>query len=122
MTLNRTGKNRLVLLTKTWAIKVPRLSSFLYGWHNNKIESFISRQDPRHRCPVILSLFGSLLIVMPKLVPLSESEWKSNMESLHLRWQEQGRKYAPEPKRDSFGRCPYSNRILAIDYGYEGGE
>ena len=83
------GTTRGVLLTKRYAIKVPLLftntrkdkaSIFIQGWFSNRIEYKIGKFLSKERfAPVLLSLFGSLVIVMPRCETLFEKEFNSNL-------------------------------------------
>jgi len=109
------GATRTVLLTKRYAIKVPRLASwrlFLCGLLANMQEREFSRAGWPELCPVLFSLPGGWLVVMPRAAPLSDLEWAQ----IDMRWPDRADYVVPvEMKRDSFGRL--LSRIVAVDYG-----
>lgn len=109
MRINTAGRNRLVLLTRRYAIKIPSLRSwrdFLFGLLNNQNEAATSR-EPGH-CPVLFSCPGGWLIVMPRARILSDAEFAElDHAALPPR---------PERKPDSFGWL--DGRLVAVDYGW----
>lgn len=109
----RSGSNRIVFLVGRYAIKLPRARSWrglLYGWLNNLNEA---ETGPRAgACPVVLSLFGGLIIAMRRaremtfdefghLLDVEEFKAKTGLEV--------------EAKPDSFGWL--DGDIVAVDYG-----
>lgn len=109
------GATRAVLLTKRYAFKVPRLVSwrlFLSGLLANMQEREFARAGWPELCPVLFSLPGGWLVVMPRAAPLTDLEWAQ----IDMRWPERADYVVPvEMKRDSFGRL--LSRIVAVDYG-----
>lgn len=107
--MDRRGRNRLVLLTRRYAIKIPSLRSwrdFLFGLLNNQNEAAACR-EPGH-CPVLLAVPGGWLLVMPRARILTSAEFAAlDMASLPAR---------PERKPDSFGWL--GGRLVAVDYGW----
>lgn len=116
------GATRAVLLTKRHAFKVPRLASwrlFLCGLLANMQEREFSRTGWRELCPVLFSIPGGWLVVMPRAEPLSDYRWAEIDE-----WLPQNREGCDyvvpvERKRDSFGWLVEQGvgRIVAVDYG-----
>lgn len=111
MTLNRAGRNRWVILTRRWAIKVPRPTSWraiLFGLINNLNEAAWSREGTG-RCPVRLAIPGGFAIVMPRVPILDEIAFDvaAFNEAHGLR---------VEAKPDSFGLL--NGQIVAVDYGW----
>lgn len=114
-----TGATRLVFLTKTKAIKVPRiygyskfygfLISVLSGWEANRTEYKWSSQRVHLTilCPVRYSFLFSLIIVMDRLESITEDEFKS-ISNIGFG--------GYEHKCDSFGKDKDGN-ILILDYG-----
>lgn len=120
------GSNRLVFLTRRYAFKIPNVRRwFQVCWglidnmqerRANGLGRFGRRQDGI--CPVVFSLPGGFLNVMPRARPLTDAEWASFDPYAHCRRRdESGTEYwiSAEPKRDSFGVL--GGEILAIDYG-----
>ena len=110
------GTTRVVLLLGTFAIKIPRFSSwklFLSGLLANMQEREFGATRWPQLCPVIGSLPGGWLVVMKRAEPLTYAEWQDfDVE----KWRTQSTYIVPvENKWDSFGRV--DGRIVAIDYG-----
>jgi len=121
----RYGATRTVLLTRKYAIKVPSCHtwrSFLTGLLANLQERvFATLQDDR-LCPVVFSLPGGLLVVMPRVTELTEYDWEElGLINGVTRWMggEAAEGNYPLPvefgKRSSFGW--HKGRLVAIDYG-----
>ena len=114
MRLNRRGRNRWVILTRRWAIKVPRPTGwrdFLFGLLNNLHEAAWSREGTG-RCPVALAVPGGFAIVMPRLRILDEAEFAAvDVAAFNL-----AHDLRAEPKPDSFGWL--DGRVVAVDYGW----
>jgi hypothetical protein len=111
--LNRTGRNRWVLLIGSYAIKFPSprcWQDFLFGLLNNLREARDSNLPGR--CPVVARLPLGLAIVMRRAVPLSEQEFSRFPAYAFCR--EHG--ISAEQKPDSFGKL--NGRIVALDYGW----
>jgi hypothetical protein len=111
--VNRSGRNRLVLLTARYAIKVPRLTSwrdFLFGLLNNLNEARDAKLEGR--CPVVARLPLGLAIVMPRAEILSREEFA------YFDYHGFCRRHAvrAEAKPDSFGKI--GGNIVAVDYGW----
>lgn len=111
------GATRSVLLTERYAFKVPRLASwrlFLCGLLANMQEREFSRGGWPELCPVLLSLPGGWLVVMPRAAPLTDAQWDQTEAWMH---EDSDRDYVlpVELKRDSFGLL--GSRIVAVDYG-----
>lgn len=111
------GATRWVFLTKRYAIKIPGLSSwsqFLTGLLANMQECVFSKAGWPELCPVIFSIRGGWLVVMPRATPLSYTSWVSfDYESFTTDHPDYD--VPVENKRSSFGRL--NGRIVAIDYG-----
>lgn len=114
---NRRGITREVILTRRYAIKIPKL---VYGWDKflrgllaNMQETLFSRANFPELCPVIFSIPGGWLLVMPRVAPLSNAEWSEfDVETFCNR---PDYLLPVERKQDSFGKL--NGRIVAIDYG-----
>lgn len=111
------GATRLVLLTKRYAFKVPRVVSwrlFLCGLLANMQEREFSRADWPELCPVLFSLPGGWLVVMPRCEPLNDAQWDQT-EAWMAKDSDRDYVVPVELKRDSFGML--GSRIVAVDYG-----
>ena len=114
---NRQGVTREVILTRRYAIKIPKL---IYGWHKFLCGLLANMQERQFAgagwpqlCPVIFSLPGGWLVVMPRAEMLSDAEWCAFDAKAFC---ETGDYVIPaEFKQDSFGKV--DGRIVAIDYG-----
>ena len=116
-----TGSTRLVFLIGQHAIKIPRccvkaedyfhgrLYSFLKGWLSNRHEYNYSKANLYDfLLPIKFSLFGSMIIVMKRVEPITREEF------LNLK-EEDFNFGGYEFKEDSFGKI--NNKIFIIDYG-----
>ena len=109
----RRGCNRLVLLTRRYAIKFPlpdTWRSILFGLLNNMNEAEVGRK--RGCCPVLWSAPGGLAVVMPRADILSEDEFRTFDAAAFC----EAHGVRAEHKADSFGRL--AGRIVAVDYGW----
>ena len=111
------GSARNILLTKHYAIKMPRLVEwrlFLYGLLANMQEAQFWRYLHSDKlCPVLWSLPGGLLLVMPRAAAFSREDHAALDFDAFV---DAGTWVVPvEDKQDSFGW--YCGRIVAIDYG-----
>lgn len=115
----RHGSTRVVLLIGRWALKLPSLYSwphFLRGLLCNMQEAMFSATGWPELCPVVLSIPGGWLVVMPRAHPISREEFFSmDYESFVQR---PDHVVPVERKLDSFGML--DGRLVAVDYG--GGE
>lgn len=110
MRINRNGITRIVLLTKNYAIKLPRWN---YGWMKfiEGIYSNLSEQQcwkatqSEHLCPV-LYCFGGFLSIMPR-VEICETE-----EEIKTIPNEEGE----DRKPDNYGI--YKGKVVCVDYPY----
>lgn len=131
MKLINTGVTRHVILIGDYAVKIPRLN---YGWRNflqgllcNMQEASFGKMNDKRMCPVLFSINGGFLLIMPRCRPLSEIEF--NTLNINTFWGKNekatngyyGDCIIPvEHKRDSFGWFKangVNNKIVAIDYG-----
>lgn len=114
---NRRGITREVVLTRRYAIKVPRM---VYGWRMflcgllaNMQERAFGRCGWPELCPVVFSLPGGWLVVMRRAQPLSAAEWAAFDA---VTFCNQAHRVLPvEHKQDSFGKI--DGRVVAVDYG-----
>lgn len=110
MRLNRSGRNRWVVLVGRWAVKFPSFRSwrdFLFGLINNMNEAAWSAHPGA--CPVVASIPGGFAVVMPRCAPVT---W-ADLEALD---HAQFAGLRVEHKPDSFGLL--AGRIVAVDYGW----
>ncbi len=109
------GTTRLVLLTRCYAIKLPRPTSwrlFLHGLLANMQERQFSRTGWPELCPVTLSIPGGWLIVMPRCEPYE----RRMADAEYVLFTEKADYVVPvENKPDSFGLL--HGRLVAVDYG-----
>ena len=106
-----------MLLTKRYAIKVPRLVEWrllLYWLLANMQEvAFWRFQRSARLCQVLWSLLGGFLLVMQRATELSRDDFATFDYEAFV---DAGTWRVPvEDKQDSFGW--YGGRIVAIDYG-----
>lgn len=119
----------MVLLVGGYAIKMPTV---VYGWRlflcgllaNLQERSFSRLKDPR-MCPVIFSLPGGFLNVMPRCIELTDDEFCSlvNIKDFWgyglIDWPGNDYRYKAvipvENKSNSFGW--HNGKVVAIDYG-----
>ncbi len=126
------GATRNVFLIGKYAVKFPRLIEwrlFLCGLLANMQETNFWRQLRNERlCPVIFSIPGGWLIVMPRAGEFSGEDhenfdyedfvnvgFKSDVVTLAFLGRETGWVIPVENKQDSFGWL--DGRIVAVDYG-----
>lgn len=115
------GANRLVILTRRHAFKIPNLRCWFqacWGLIDNMQERRVNgrgRWATRQEgvCPIVFSLPGGFLNVMPRARPLTDDEWSAFDPAGHCN--RPGYTISAEPKRDSFGVV--GGAIVAIDYG-----
>lgn len=119
MELNSKGATRLVLLTKRYAFKIPRMStirSFLWGMLSNMQERDFSKCEDERLCPVLFSLPMGLLVVMPRLRELTEEEFEDFNEYTWQHPQANVMLIPSESKPSSYGWTS-EDKVQAIDYG-----
>jgi hypothetical protein len=115
--VDRTGCTRIVLLTQRYAIKLP---NFLNGWRlfltgllaNMQERQFVATGWPE-LCPVLFSLPGGWLVVMPCVRVMNEDEF-TTFDAASFCGRLDGTVPA-EMKSNSFGFL--DGRVVAIDYG-----
>lgn len=111
----RYGSTRTVILTKNYAFKLPLFytwKTFLTGLLSNMQEVSFSNVH-EDLCPILFSLPGGFLVVMPRCEPLSLNDFVSiDMQEFVDR---PDIRLPVEDKQDSFGW--YQGRIVAVDYG-----
>jgi len=114
----RSGATRHVLLIGGLAVKIPRVTSwrlFLHGLLANMQEWQWSGVSER-LCPVLFSVPGGWLVVMPRVEPLNDIEWDVLQELWDALYGERASMLLPvERKRCSVGSL--GRRIVAVDYG-----
>lgn len=128
MTCDRTGCTRIVFLIKNWAIKVP---NFLDGWPRflmgllaNYQETLFSKGDWHEGklCPVIFSIWGGWLLIMPKVEVLTDEEfcqmdrdWRIIKNTKEFPDAIIAGYICCEWKSNSFGKL--NGKTVCIDYG-----
>jgi len=107
------GSTRTVFLVGNFAIKVPSFvqwSLFLQGLLANINETKFSKVKIfNNLCPVVFSIPGGFLNVMPLCQPITMTDFKYHMVEIKNFGVE------VEPKLDSFGWL--EGKIVAVDYG-----
>jgi hypothetical protein len=113
----KTGRRRTVILTKKFAIKIPCIhrdfKSFLKGMIANIDESneFLNGSD--RLCPILISGFLGLFVVMPRCVVLTQDEFQKLGYDSFVRVD--ARTYLPvRPRAKNFGWL--NGKIVAINY------
>lgn len=113
----RRGATRVVILTKNYALKVPTFESwelFLCGLLSNMSEVVWNVIECENLCPVIWSIPGGFLNVMPRVETFDTYlETDAYMELFGER--EDYTLTFVENKPNHFGY--YKNNIVAVDYG-----
>lgn len=112
----KSGATRWVLLVGMVAIKMPRptgWSTFLRGLLSNMQERQFARAGWAELCPVLASLPGGWLVVMPRCRPLTCYEF--NVLDTEAFINQRDYVVPVEPKPDSFGWL--NGRVVAVDYG-----
>jgi hypothetical protein len=110
MIIDRKGVTRIVILTKNYAIKLPRLN---YGWMNFVQGVYCNLSERQcwnatkseYLCPTLFSFLGFINIMPRVLVCKSEYEIDSIPN-------EEGE----DRKTENYGR--YEDRIVCVDYPY----
>lgn len=112
------GCTRSVLLIGKYAIKIPRLN---YGWQlflkgllANMQEVHFSTMKDERMAPVIFSIPGGFLLVMPRCKAISKYDFLKVLNISYFHGLEPF-KVPVENKIDSFGWL--NNKIVALDYG-----
>lgn len=111
------GSTRIVFLTHRYAIKIPRFTEwrlFLHGLLANMQEVRFSRAAWIEKvCPVLFSLPGGWLNVMPRVKIMTADEYRMiDVDTIVVT---PDYVIPAERKPDSFGY--YNGRIVAVDYG-----
>lgn len=102
------------------AFKIPSVFEwrlFLHGLIGNMQERTFSGFCPDKLCPLLFSLPGGFLNVMPECKPLSSEFYLDEFDFDDFCACDEGADVSGivEDKRDSFGVL--GNRIVAVDYG-----
>lgn len=120
MTVNTRGVTRFVILTRRYAIKVPRFwhygrfrwEMFLYGLLGNMQEAKFARTGWPELCPVYFAVPGGWLLVMPRCEALDEELTPEQYAAFTNR---PDYVLPVEHKADSFGYL--NGHLVAVDYG-----
>lgn len=115
--INRQGCHRIVILTRKWAIKMPNFTDgwrlFLTGLLANMQERVFSKAQWPELCPVIFSIPGGWLNIMPRVREMTDKEFRIFDVKDFL---EKSDYVVPaEAKSNSFGWL--NGHVVAIDYG-----
>lgn len=121
------GTTRLVILIKSYAIKLPDFTRILQrkGWFfflkgiiQNEEErktwqlAQVDMYDESRLCPIIWSSWGGWIVIMQRAKPLSNLTW-SLVQRDSQDWINQG--LGQDIKRSNFGTI--RGRIVKVDYG-----
>jgi len=113
------GATRAVLLIGGLAVKIPRPTEwrlFLLGLLANMQERQFARTGWPELCPVLFSLPGGWLVVMPRASILTDEEWdRIAYADIYSFANQQEYAIPVELKSDSFGWL--NGRLVAVDYG-----
>jgi hypothetical protein len=122
MKIIRTGCTRIVIIAFGLAFKIPNFIEgyrlFLWGLLNNHNEVGVYKfKDTRERvCPIFFHLPLGLLVVMPKVDILTDTDFLSYHDDIDKLWRVNENCVIPcELKSDSFGY--YKGKIVVVDYG-----
>lgn len=124
MNINKTGSTRIVILTKKFAIKIPRFGDmeyFISGMLSNLRERRLHKECPNYFCPVLFSIPG-LLLVMPRVKTLEKAPTMVHAFMFDLFHDCNNRNREAQIAR---GYCEYAyvnygfykGKVVAIDYG-----
>jgi len=124
VSVNRTGSTRIVILTKRFAIKIPRfgdLEYFAAGLLSNLRERRLSRECPDYFCPVLFTIPG-LVVVMPRVKTLEKAPplVHAFMFDLHHDCNKRDRQAQEAQQWCEYAYVNYGlykGRVVAIDYG-----
>lgn len=106
----------MVVLARRWAIKLPRPTSwrlFLCGLLANMQERELGATRWPQLCPVLFSLPGGWLVIMPRCAPLTNDEWSTFCVDEFC--EHDAYTVPAEAKQSSFGKL--GGVIVAVDYG-----
>lgn len=110
------GCNRMVILSRTRAYKFPNPTSwksFLFGLLNNMNE--VRRSGRPGLCPVLWSIPGGWLVVMPRADKMELREFETLLKA---QWLEQIIAHTHvERKPCSWGWI--DGKLVAVDYGWQ---
>ena len=119
MRWERKGSSRDVFIIGRWVVKIPKVYSwetFLWGLLSNIQEREFSNLEWPELCPVIWSIPGGFLLVMPNCSIIERENFsESIVNEIINNANKSGRTIPAEIKHDSWGY--YKNRLVAVDYG-----
>jgi len=116
MLWDRNGITRESFLIGNYAIKVPSIRSwkgFLWGLLANMQERVWWSDKDKRLCPVLFSLPGGFLLIMPKVRVMTDKEFADFDYQAFIN--QPPYNIPVESKSDSFGWL--NGEIVAIDYG-----
>jgi hypothetical protein len=112
----RWGSARMAILTKCYAIKIPRIDMGAEGFRSNSREHRKwAESSAAHLCPILSTLPFGMVIIMPRARPLTDSEFAElSAEYVAEAGQWSPPRLAGDFKRENFGF--YDGKIVRIDY------
>ena len=105
------GRNRCVLLTSRYAIKLPAFhswQSFLFGLLNNMNERDWQAEHSAY-CPIIWAAPLGLALIMPRVAELDDQAFDAAAHEIP---------HAPGAERKASSWGYLDGRLVAIDYGW----
>lgn len=116
----RTGATRIVFLVGTYAVKIPNVCNgwklFLLGLLANMQEATFSSMGWRTLCPVLWSLPGGWLVVMPRVRVMTREEFDTwDYEAWAAREAADMPNEFLDVKPENFGW--WRGRLVVLDYG-----
>ncbi|MCM5689520.1 hypothetical protein CN140_02645 [Sinorhizobium meliloti] len=85
LTVNHNGATRTVILTRRYALKLPSFKSwrlFLQGLLANMQEREFGKAERDGLCPVLFSIPGGLLVVMPRCSALTTKNGRARLQRI----------------------------------------
>lgn len=125
MKVKTNGGTRIVILTKKYAFKIPRLGSwrqFVQGMLSNLTEGQWKGYDNEHLCPIAYSNRFGLMVVMHRAEPVENEElFNSDLQKLYddVDGDEERTLDRDFFEYDSFPKNfgYYKGKLVKIDYG-----
>lgn len=125
MKVKTNGGTRIVILTKKYAFKLPRLGSwkqFVQGMLSNMTDGQWKGYDNEHLCPIAYSNRFGLVVVMHKAEPVEdEKRFNSDLRKLYddVDGDEERTLDRDFFEYDAFSKNfgYYKGKLVKIDYG-----